>query len=40
MVDKPVTIRRGRIRQRIGQIGASDIARINLAPGFVMGLAD
>jgi mRNA interferase MazF len=40
MVDKPVTIRRERIRQRIGQIEAADIARLNVALGFVLGLAD
>jgi mRNA interferase MazF len=36
MADKPVTIRRERIRQRIGRLGASDMARL----AFVMGLAD
>jgi mRNA interferase MazF len=40
MVDKSVTIRRERISQRIGQLGAADIARLNAALGFVMGLAD
>jgi hypothetical protein len=40
MVDKSVTIRRERIRQRIGQLGAADIARLKVALGFVMGLAD
>jgi mRNA interferase MazF len=39
MADKPVTIRRERIRQRIGQIRAADMAR-NAALAFVMGLAD
>ena len=40
MADKPVTIRRERIGQRIGQLGAVDLARLNVALAFVMGLAD
>ena len=40
MADKPVTIRRERIRRRIGRLGASDMARLNVALAFVMGLAD
>ncbi len=40
MADKPVTIRRERIGQRIGRLGANDIARLNVALAFVMGLAD
>jgi mRNA interferase MazF len=40
MADKPVTIRRERIRQRIGRLEASDMARLNVALAFVMGLAD
>jgi mRNA interferase MazF len=36
MADKPVTIR----RERIGQLGAADMARLNVALAFVMGLAD
>jgi mRNA interferase MazF len=40
MADKPVTIRRQRIGQRIGQLGAADMARLNVALAFVMGLAD
>jgi mRNA interferase MazF len=40
MADKPVTIRRERIRQRIGHRGTADIARLNAALGFTMGLAD
>ena len=40
MADKPVTIRRERIAQRIGQLGAADMARLNVALAFVMGLAD
>jgi mRNA interferase MazF len=40
MADKPVTIRRVRIGQRIGQLGAADMIRLNVALAFVMGLAD
>ena len=40
MADMPVTIRRERIGQRIGQLGAADMARLNVALAFVMGLAD
>jgi mRNA interferase MazF len=40
MADKPVTIRRERIGQRIGRLGASDMARLNVALAFVMGFAD
>ena len=40
MADKPVTVRRERIGQRIGQIGAADLTRLNVALAFVVGLAD
>jgi mRNA interferase MazF len=40
MADKPVTIRRERIGQRIGRLAAGDMARLNVALAFVMGLAD
>jgi mRNA interferase MazF len=40
MADKPVTILRERIGRRIGRLGASDMARLNVALAFVMGLAD
>jgi mRNA interferase MazF len=40
MADKPVTIRRERVGQRIGHLRAADIARLNTALAFVMGLAD
>jgi mRNA interferase MazF len=40
MADKPVTIRRERIGRRIGQIAAADMARLNIALAFVIGLAD
>jgi mRNA interferase MazF len=40
MADKPVTIRRERIGERIGRLGAADMARLNVALAFVMGLAD
>jgi mRNA interferase MazF len=39
MVDKPVTIRRERISRLIGRLGAADMARLNVALAFVMGLA-
>jgi mRNA interferase MazF len=39
MADKPATVRRERIRQRIGRLGAADMARLNAALAFVMGLA-
>jgi len=40
MADKPVTIRRERIGERVGRLGAADMARLNVALAFVMGLAD
>jgi mRNA interferase MazF len=40
IADKPVTIRRERIGQRIGRLRASTMARLNVALAFVMGLAD
>ena len=40
MADKPVTIRRERIGQQIGTLGATDMARLNVALALVMGLAD
>jgi len=40
MADKPVTVRRERIGQQIGRLGAVDMARLNSALAFVMGLAD
>src|SRR6266436_3174184 len=40
MADKPVTIRRERIGRRIGHLDDQDIARLNVALAFVMGLAD
>lgn len=40
MADKPVTVRRGRIGQRIGRLASEELARLNAALAFVMGLAD
>src|SRR5436305_6440208 len=40
MADKPVTIRRARIGRSIGRFEDGDIARLNVALAFVMGLAD
>ena len=40
MADEPVTIRRTRVAQAIGRLEDDDIARLNVALAFVMGLAD
>jgi mRNA interferase MazF len=40
MADKPVTIRRQRIGRNIGRLDDKEIARLNIALAFVMGLAD
>jgi mRNA interferase MazF len=40
MADKLVTVRRARIGQVIGRLDVADIARINIALAFVLGLAD
>lgn len=40
MADKPVTIRRERVGQKIGYLEDKDIARLNIALAFVIGLAD
>ena len=40
MADKPVTIRRRRIGQKIGHLDSRDMARLNAALAFVLGLAD
>jgi mRNA interferase MazF len=40
MADKPVTIRRERLGQRIGKLSAAEMSRLNVALAFVMGLAD
>ena len=40
MADKPVTIRRERIGPRIGHLDDRDIALLNIALAFVIGLAD
>jgi mRNA interferase MazF len=40
MADKPVTIRRDRIGKEIGRLADTDMARLNTAMAFVMGLAD
>jgi mRNA interferase MazF len=39
MADKPVTIRRDRIGRRIGTLASEDVARLNVALTFVMGLS-
>jgi mRNA interferase MazF len=40
MADKPVAIRRERIGRRIGRLDEQDVARLNVALAFAMGLAD
>ena len=40
MADKPVTVRRERIGQKIGRLGNEDMARLGIALAFVLGLAD
>jgi mRNA interferase MazF len=40
MADKPVTIRRERIGRQVGRLEQEEIARLNIALAFVMGLAD
>jgi mRNA interferase MazF len=40
MADKPVTIRRERIGRKVGRLGNQDMARLNAALAFVLGLAD
>lgn len=40
MADKPVTIRRERIGRHVGHLDDKDLARVNIALAFVMGLAD
>ena len=39
MADKPVTIRRERVGERIGRLGPADMTQLNVALAFVMGLA-
>lgn len=40
MADKPVTIRRERVGKLIGYLEEKDVARLNIALAFIMGLAD
>jgi mRNA interferase MazF len=40
MADKPVTVRRERIGSHIGRLSGGDIARLNVALAFAVGLAD
>ncbi len=40
MADKPVTIGRERVGQKIGRLHSQDMARLNAALAFVLGLAD
>jgi len=40
MADKPVAVRRERVGPKIGTLAPDDMARLNAALAFVMGLAD
>lgn len=40
VVDKPMTIRRERVGRLVGHLDDKDVARLNVALAFVMGLAD
>ncbi len=40
MADKPVTIRRTRVGRHIGKLDVADLARVNTALAFVVGLSD
>ncbi|WP_375161946.1 type II toxin-antitoxin system PemK/MazF family toxin [Bradyrhizobium sp. RDT46] len=40
IADKPTTVRRERIGQKIGRLGNQDMARLGNALAFVLGLAD
>jgi mRNA interferase MazF len=40
MADKPVTVRRERIGQKVGRLDNQDMARLSAALAFVLGLAD
>jgi mRNA interferase MazF len=40
MADKPVTVRRQRVGRQVGHLDDTDMARLNIALAFVMGLAD
>ena len=40
MADKPVTVRRERIGQKIGRLSNQDMARLGIALAFVFRLAD
>lgn len=40
MADKPVTVRRERIARTIGRLAPAEMARLNIALAFVLGLAD
>ena len=40
MADKPVTVRLGKISDRIGRLDRADVVRLNRALAFCMGLSD
>jgi mRNA interferase MazF len=40
MADKPVTIRRDRVGRQVGHLDDKDLAKLNIALAFILGLAD
>ena len=40
MADKPVTVRRERVGQRVGRLNDADMGRVSAALAFVLDLAD
>jgi mRNA interferase MazF len=40
MADKPVTIRRDRVGRQVGRLDDKDLAKLNIALAFILGLAD
>ena len=40
MADKPVAVRRDRLRQHVGRLAAAELSRLNAALAFAMGLSD
>jgi mRNA interferase MazF len=40
MADKPLTVRRNRIKQTVGRLASEDMRRLDTALAFVLGLAE
>ncbi|HEY4339921.1 MAG TPA: type II toxin-antitoxin system PemK/MazF family toxin [Steroidobacteraceae bacterium] len=40
IADKPVTIRRDRVGRQVGHLDDKDLAKLNIALAFILGLAD